>query len=236
MARLGLLGGTSWESTLEYYRRINEATNRILGGLSTAEMIIWSFDFGAVWALKERGDSAGIARMFDDAARHLAAGGAELLVICSNAGHLRADAVAAASRLPVVHIVDAAGAALQRIGARRAGLLGTLDTMQGEYYRARLRERFAVETLVPDEAAQQRVHAIAIEEVARGRRLPGSTDELARIVEDLARQGADAVILGCTELPLVAPRSATPVPLLDTIALHVEAIVERASAAPEPMR
>ncbi len=228
MARLGLLGGTSWESTLEYYRRLNVETNRRLGGLRTAEMLLWSFDFGAVWDRKQHGDGAAIERMFVDAARKLAAAGAEMIVICSNAGHQRADAVAAATGLPLVHIVDAVGAGLRRLNAKRAGLLGTLDTMRGEYFRERLKSCFGIDVIVPDAVRQERVHAIAIEEMARGMRLESSRNELGEITDELAAQGATAVILGCTELPLIAPEHAR-VPLIDTIAVHVEAIVDAAA-------
>jgi aspartate racemase len=229
MARLGLIGGTSWESTLEYYRRLNEATNHRLGGLSTVEIILWSLDFGVVWDCKERGDFAALQRMFDEAARHLAAGGAELIVICSNSGHQRADTVEAASGLPLVHIVDAVGQEIERLGAGRVGLLGTLDTMRGSYYGDRLKQRFGIDVIVPPPPEQERVHAIAIEEVARGVRLERSRAELGRIVDGLAARGAEAVILGCTELPLVAPEQAR-LPLVDTVAVHVEAIIEAAVA------
>lgn len=229
IARLGLLGGTSWESTLEYYRLLNEATNRKLGGLSTVEMILWSLDFGAIWDCKDRGDFVAIGRMFDEAARHLASGGAELIVICSNSGHQRADAVEAATGLPVVHIVDAAGIEMSRLGARRVGLLGTLETMTGGYYRDRLKDRFGIEVVVPPKEQQARVHEIAVDEVARGIRLESSRADLGRIVNELVDAGSEAVVLGCTELPLIAPQGAR-VPLLDTIKIHVEAIVRAAFA------
>jgi aspartate racemase len=227
LARLGLLGGTSWESTLEYYRMLNQATNRLLGGLSTVEIVLWSLDFGAIWHAKERKDFTSIGKMFDMAARDLLHAGVELLAICSNSGHQRADAVEAATGLPVVNIIDATGEELRRLGVRRVGLLGTLETMQGQYYRDRLLARFGMETVVPSPNVQTRVHEIAVNEVARGIRLESSRDDLARVVDGLSRQGADAVILGCTELPLIAP-AAAPVPLLDTISIHVEEIVRRA--------
>ncbi len=223
--RIGLLGGTSWESTLEYYRLINQRTGAAMGGNYTAEILLWSFDFGEVLDLVANGNADSVLAQFKAAARGLAELGAELLVICSNTGHQRADLLEAAAGIPVVHIADAVGAEIKRRGGSKAGLLGTLATMQGTFYKDRLRQRWGVETVVPSPEIQARVHDIAIMEVAQGKRDEKSRQELVGIVNGLC---ADGVILGCTELPLLVRQDHVAVPVFDTLRLHVDAIVGRA--------
>jgi aspartate racemase len=230
IARLGLLGGLSWESTLEYYRQINIETNRRLGGLRTAEILIWSFDFGTIWNYRHAGDRVAITREFEAAIKNLVAGGAEFLAICSNSAHRRADFIAEVAGKPVVHIIDAVGGEALRLGCRRVGLLGTLDTTRESFYRDHLKTKFGLEAIVPSEADQELVHRIALEEISRGQRKPSSRVELCRITQALARQGADAVIFGCTELPLMLPIE-SDVPIIDSLQVHVESIVEAAMTA-----
>jgi aspartate racemase len=223
--RIGLLGGTSWESTLEYYRLINQRTGAVMGGNYTAELLLWSFDFGEVLDLLASDSASRVGAQFEAAAKGLAGLGAELLVICSNTGHQRADLLEAAAGIPVVHIADAVGAEIRRRGCSKAGLLGTLATMQGTFYKDRLRQRWGVETVVPSPEVQARVHEIAIMEVSRGKKDDGSRRELIGIVNGLCAEG---VILGCTELPLLVCQDNVQVPVFDTLSLHVDAIVERA--------
>jgi aspartate racemase len=228
MKRVGLIGGTSWESTLEYYRLINQRSGAALGGDRTAEILLWSLDFGAVRELKARGDFAALAVMFRSAARGLTALGAELLVICSNTGHLRAPDIEAAVAVPLAHIVDAVGVAIRRQGLGKVALLGTLETMRSTFYRDRLRQAWDIETVVPALDIQARVHEIAILEVARGQRSDESRAELVRIIEDLCPGTAGGAVLGCTELPLLVSQGDVEVPLFDSLSLHVDAIVARA--------
>jgi aspartate racemase len=220
------LGGTSWESTAEYYRLLNQRTNAILGGVSTAQLLLWSFDFGNILCLKQTREFHKIHEMFEHAAKRLASNGAEILAICSNSGHQRADAVASASGLPLVHIVDSVGAELRRLGAKTVGLLGTIETMQGTFYKDLLKQRFGVTVIVPTAAAQERVDHIALCEISRGIQLESSKTELMTTIDKLENAGADAVILGCTELPLLIGRTPCRVPTLDTISLHVDGIIE----------
>jgi aspartate racemase len=225
--RLGLLGGTSWESTIEYYRLINQRSAAILGGNSTVELLLWSFDFGEILDYKARSDGAKIAEMFSGAARSLAAMGADLLVICSNTGHQRAEELQAAAKIPIVHIADACGEAIRLRQFDRVGLLGTLDTMEGSFYREKLR-KFGLEVIVPEKKTRDRVHEIAIDEISQGKRLDSSRIELLGIVDQLKLQGAQGVILGCTELPLLVSQTDTSMPLFDTLSLHVDEIIRRA--------
>jgi aspartate racemase len=225
--RLGLLGGTSWESTIEYYRLINQRSAAILGGNSTVELLLWSFDFGEILDYKARSDGAKIAEMFSKAAHGLAAMGAELLVICSNTGHQRAQELQEATKIPVVHIADACGEAIRVRQLDRVGLLGTLDTMEGSFYSEKLK-KFGLDVVVPGKKARNRVHEIAIDEISQGKRLDGSRIELLAVVDELKLQGAQGVILGCTELPLLVCQTDTSMPLFDTLSLHVDEIVRRA--------
>ncbi len=223
--RIGLLGGMSWESTLEYYRLINERTAARLGGNYTAEVLLWSFNFGDILDLLAQDRSAEVGKQIEAGARGLAALGAELLVICTNSGHARAHALQEAAGIPVVHIADAVGAEMRRRGIRKAGLLGTIATMQGAFYRDHLLANWDIETTVPSQAVQERVHQIAIEEIACGKRLESSKQDLVNIANGLCRDG---VILGCTELPLLVTQQDVNVPVFNTLSLHVDAIVERA--------
>ncbi len=223
--RIGLLGGMSWESTLEYYRLINERTGARLGGNSTAEILLWSFNFGQILELLAQERSAEVGEQIAAGARGLADLGAELLVICTNSGHARAHALQEAAGIPVVHIADAVGAEMRRRGIQKAGLLGTIATMQGTFYREHLLKNWDIETVVPSPDVQARVHHIAIEEIACGKRLEKSRRDLANIANNLC---SDGVILGCTELPLLVTQQDVSVPVLNTLGLHVDAIVERA--------
>ncbi len=223
--RIGLLGGMSWESTLEYYRLINERTAARLGGNYTAEILLWSFNFGEILELLAQERSAEVGEKIATGARGLADLGAELLVICTNSGHARAYALQEAAGIPVVHIADAVGAEMRRRGIQKAGLLGTIATMQGTFYKEHLLKNWDIETVVPSPEVQARVHRIAIEEIACGKRLESSRRDLANIANDLC---SDGVILGCTELPLLVTQQDVSVPVLNTLGLHVDAIVERA--------
>jgi aspartate racemase len=225
--RLGLLGGTSWESTVEYYRLINQRSAAILGGNSTVELLLWSFDFGEILDYKARSEGAKIAEMFSNAAHGLAAMGADLLVICSNTGHQRAEELQEATKIPVVHIADACGEAIRVRQLDRVGLLGTLDTMEGSFYSERLK-KFGLDVVVPEKKARNRIHEIAIDEISQGKRLDGSRIELLAAMDELKLQGAQGVILGCTELPLLVVQTDTSMPLFDTLSLHVDEIVRRA--------
>ncbi len=224
--RIGLLGGMSWESTLEYYRLINERTGARLGGNFTAEILLWSFNFGEILELLAQERSAEVGEKIATGARGLASLGAELLVICTNSGHARAHALQEAAGIPVVHIADAVGAEMRRRGIQKAGLLGTIATMQGTFYKEHLLKNWDIETVVPSPDVQARVHQIAIEEISCGKRLESSRRELADVVNNLC---SDGVILGCTELPLLVTQQDVNVPVLNTLSLHVDAIVERAT-------
>jgi aspartate racemase len=228
---IGLIGGLSWESTALYYRHLNELARERLGGLHSARLLLWSFDFAEVEALQAAGDWAGATRLMAEAARRLGAGGAELLVIASNTMHRMADEVAAAvPSLPLVHIADATAEALLAAGVRRPALLATRYTMEQDFYKGRLRDRHGIGAAVPDEAGRELVHRIIYEELCRGVVRDESKAAYLRVVDDLRREGADGVILGCTEVVMLVGQADTDLPVFDTTRLHCQRALELALA------
>ena len=203
MKTIGLLGGMSWESTLTYYRLINEGVRERLGGLHSAELVLYSVDFEPIERLQAAGDWDKTGRRLARGARGVAAAGAELLVLCTNTMHKVADAIEAAVDIPFLHIADATAAALKEAGHGRVGLLGTAFTMEQDFYRGRLEERHGLEVLVPDKADRQLVHGVIYDELCLGRVVDASRREYARIIAGLQQRGAEAVILGCTEISLL---------------------------------
>lgn len=220
MKTIGLIGGMSWESTIPYYRQINERIKERLGGLHSAKVALYSVDFHEIERLQHAGDWDAAGRMLADAARSLQAAGADFLVLCTNTMHKVAPAIEAAVDIPLLHIADPTAEAIRAAGVASVGLLGTRFTMEQAFYRDRLVERFGLKVLTPNEGDRQVVHRIIYEELCLGRIRDESRGEYQRIIAALVEQGAEAVILGCTEISLlVGPADAT-VPLFDTTALH----------------
>ncbi len=225
MKIVGLLGGMSWESTALYYRLINQATRARLGGLHSARLLLYSLDFEQIARLQQAGDWDGAGRLLAQAAGGLQAAGAESLLICANTMHKVAPAVAAAVRIPLLHVVDATAGAVDRAGLRTVALLGTRFTMEQPFYTDRLRER-GLQVLVPEADDRARLHRIIYEELCQGQLLDGSRDTCGRIINELLGRGAEGVILGCTELPMLIEPHDVAVPLFDTTRLHAEAAVD----------
>jgi len=234
MQVIGLIGGMSWESSAEYYRLINQGVRARLGGMRSARCLMWSFDFGEIEALQHAGRWDEASRLLIDAAQRLERGGADFVVICTNTMHRMADEVAAAIRLPLLHIADPTAERIVAAGLRRVGLLGTAFTMEQEFYKGRLRDRFGLEVLVPDEADRAIVHRIIYDELVQGIVRDESRQAYGQVIARLVGAGAEAVILGCTEIMLLVRPEDSAVPLFDTTALHAEAAVERALTAGPP--
>ena len=226
MKRIGLLGGMSWESSIEYYRLVNEATRERLGGLHSADCLLRSVDFTDIEVLQRDGrwDEAG-ARLAAEAAG-LVAAGAELIVLCTNTMHKVADAITDAVDVPFVHIADTTAEAVRARGLHTVGLLATAYTMEQDFYVGRLRDRHGLEVLVPEEADRRIVHRVIYEELCVGVIEDGSRDEYRRIMAGLAERGAEAILLGCTEIDLLVGPEDSPVPVFDTTRLHAEKAVE----------
>jgi len=223
MKTLGLIGGMSWESTVPYYRTINQTVKEQLGGLHSARLLLYSVDFAQIEKLQHAGDWDAAGAVLADAARSLKAGGAQLLVICTNTMHKVADAVETASGLPLLHIADPTGEAIRAHGFTRIGLLGTRFTMEQDFYRQRLAERHGLEVLVPEADERDIVHRVIYDELCQGEIREESRAQYRRVMESLVARGAQGIILGCTEIGLLVGEGDASVPLFDTAALHARA-------------
>lgn len=231
MKTLGLLGGMTWHSTVDYYRLINAGVQKRLGGSHSAELLLLSIDFVPVEKMQERGDWAGMGRLMGEWAKRLEDGGAEGLVICTNTMHRLADDIARAIRIPIIHIADATAVAVRQAGMDSVGLLGTRYTMELDFYRGRLEKAHGLKVLVPDEAGRTLVHDVIYRELTYGTIKDESRRAYIGIIEDLVRRGAQGVILGCTEIPMLVKEKDSPVPVFDTTALHAAAAVDFALSA-----
>jgi aspartate racemase len=223
---IGLIGGMSWESTQTYYRRINEEVRARLGGLHSADILLRSVDFAPIAELQKTDNWDEAGRVLADVARGLEGAGAACVLICTNTMHIVADTVADAIRVPLIHIVDATGDALVRDGIRRPLLLGTRFTMERDFYRGRLRERYGIEALVPEADDRTFVHDVIFGELCLGVINDASRRRYLDIIGRGRQSGADAVILGCTEVGLLIRATDVDLPLFDTTLLHADAAVD----------
>ncbi len=230
MKVIGLLGGMSWTSSLEYYRIINELVAEKLGGLHSACLILYSFDFDSVQQAQHEGRWDDTITLFSQAGTALKQAGADFLMICSNTGNIVADAVAEKCDLPVLNIADVTGSAIKERGLGKVGLLGTRFIMEGEFYRSKLPERFGIEVIVPEEEERLIVHGIIYNELCQEKINDDSRRAAVKIISRLIERGAEGIVLGCTELPLLIRPNDIPVPLFDTTRLHAEAAVKLALA------
>ena len=226
MKTIGLIGGLSWESSIEYYRIINQETQKRLGGLHSAKCLMHSFDFAEIEALQAAGDWKAATERMIAAARSLEGAGAGCIVICSNTMHRMAEDVAAAVDLPLIHIADATAAVILADGLPTIGLLGTRYTMEQEFYKGRMVDRFGLKVLIPDLEGRDIVHRVIYEELVRGEIKSESRELYLAVIEKLRRDGAEAVILGCTEIGLLIKPEDCPIPSYDTTYLHALAAVE----------
>ena len=230
MKRIGLLGGMSWESTAEYYRLINQLVAEQLGGLHSADCLLRSVDFAEIEALQREGLWSEAGERLAREAQHLEAAGAELLVLCTNTMHKVAAEIEIAITIPFVHIADTTAQAVRGDGLDRVGLLATGYTMEQDFYVGRLRMEHSLDVLVPDRPDRKIVHDVIYEELCRGVIKDESREEYRRIIGTLVERGAQAVLLGCTEIDLLISAEDSPVPVYDTTRLHAERAVTLALA------
>ena len=228
MKTIGLLGGMSWESTTSYYRIINEKIKHRLGGLHSAQVVLYSLDFQDIEDLQHRGRWEEAADILVEGARRIESAGADFLLICTNTMHKVASRVESGVGIPLLHIADATGQRIIDQGFKKVALLGTRFTMEQAFYRGRLEERFDLEVLVPDEAERQLVHRVIYDELCLGSIQQTSREHFVGIIGGLAARGAEAVILGCTEIALLVDQKNSPVPLLDTTRIHAIGAVDEA--------
>jgi len=228
MKTIGLIGGMSWESTVEYYRIINEAVKERLGGFHSARIVLYSVDFAEVEAFQHRGQWDRAAVLLTEAARRVEAAGADFALLCTNTMHRIFDRIQESVHIPLVHIADVTGREVTARGLGRVGLLGTLFTMEQEFYKGKLAENYGLEILIPEEAERQAVHAILYHELCLGEVKEASRRAFKKIIRGLEDRGAQGVILGCTEIPLIVRQADYKLPLFDTTDLHARAAVELA--------
>jgi len=223
MKTIGLIGGMSWESTVPYYRQINETVKAQRGGLHSAKVVLVSVDFHEIEVLQRAGDWEAAGTEMAKAARSLVAAGADFVVLCTNTMHKVAHAIEAAVAIPMLHIADPTAAALKQAGVERVGLLGTRFTMEQEIYRDRLTQYHGLDVIVPPSVERDAVHRIIYEELCLGTIRPESRQVYQAVMAALVAQGAQAIILGCTEISLLVGDQDSSVPLFDTTAIHARA-------------
>ncbi len=228
MRMIGLIGGMSWESSAEYYRLLNQGIRDRLGPTASARCVLWSFDFSEIERLQHEGDWESLTFRMIDAARRIEAAGADVLLLCTNTMHRMADAVQSAVGIPLLHIADPTAERIKAGCFRRVGLLGTAFTMEHDFYKGRLRREHGLDVIVPNDVDRATVHQIIYGELVAGRVTSGSRDAFRAVIARLVDDGAEAVILGCTEIMLLVQPEDSPVPLFDTTALHAQAAIEAA--------
>ncbi|MDO6426970.1 aspartate/glutamate racemase family protein [Thalassotalea sp. 1_MG-2023] len=228
MKTIGLLGGMSWESTVGYYKAINEGVRAELGDLHSAKIAMYSVDFSPIEKLQHSGDWQGTAEILVDAAKNVESAGADFLLICTNTMHKVAPQIEASIAIPVLHIADATAEVLVAKGIKKVGLLGTAFTMEQPFYKGRLSEKYGLSVVVPNESDRQIIHNVIYTELCFGKCLSASKAEYLRIINTLAEQGAEAVILGCTEIGMLVQQQDTSVTLLDTTYIHAQKAVKAA--------
>jgi aspartate racemase len=223
-----LIGGMSWESSAEYYRFINQETKRRLGGHHNARSLMLTVDFAEIEQLQHEGDWESLGRILVEAAQQLERGGADFVVLCTNTMHKLADRLTSAVSIPLLHVADGVGAAIRRAGCRRVALLGTRFTMEEPFYADRMLREFGIEAIIPDAAGRQSIHDVIYTELCHGIIRDQSRAMFRAIIDRLREEGADGVILGCTEIPLLISQADSSLPVFDSTAIHAAAAVELA--------
>jgi aspartate racemase len=228
MKTIGLIGGMSWESSLEYYRIINETVKKELGGFHSAKSLMYSVDFQEIEELQHQGRWEDATRIMIDAAQRVEKGGADFVVICTNTMHLMAEDVKKNIRIPLLHIADVTAAKIKEKGHTVVGLLGTRFTMEQDFYKGRLKDNSGIDVLIPEEAERIAIHTILYDELCLGSIKTISKDKFQNIIANLEARGAEGIILGCTEIPLIVKQEDYEIYLYDTTTLHAQAAVRYA--------
>jgi aspartate racemase len=226
MKTIGLLGGMSWESSIEYYRIINQITRERLGGLHSAKSVMVSVDFAPIEQLQNENRWEDAARELIASSLQIQAAGADFLLIATNTMHKVYPEVQAAIDIPILHIADATGMKIKQLGLAKLGLLGTIYTMEEEFYSGRLSERFGFKVLIPNNVDRRLVNRVIFEELVLGKIMPESRAQFHRVINSLVKQGAEGIILGCTEIPMIVNADDFTIPIFDTTYIHAEMAVD----------
>ena len=228
MKTIGLIGGMSWESTIEYYRIINQAVQMKLGGVHSAKIVMVSLDFAEIEELQTQAKWEEATSIMVDSAKRLEKCGADMVLICTNTMHLMADEVQEGINIPLLHIADATAQTIIDQGLNKVGLLGTRFTMEKDFYRGRLEKKHKLKVLIPDENQRDIVHRVIYQELVKGQIKENSREKYREIIESLVKNGVEGIILGCTEIGLLVKQEDTAVPVFDTTDIHAQAAVEAA--------
>jgi aspartate racemase len=226
MKTIGLIGGMSWESSLEYYRIVNEKTKSLLGGFASSKCLMYSVDFAEIEALQHKGDWEKLNELMAEAAIKLHKGGADIIVLCTNTMHLCSQAIINAVPIPFLHIADATGEKIATKGLKKVGLLGTKFTMEKDFYKSLLKDKYEIETIIPNENDRAEIHRIIYEELVLGKINPASRAKYQTIINRLESNGAEGIILGCTEIPLLITQKDVAIPVFSTMTIHAKKVVE----------
>ena len=226
MKTIGLIGGMSWESSLEYYKIVNETVKEKLGGLHSCKCLMYSVDFGVIEALQHQNKWDELTKLMIEAAQNLKHGGADFIVICTNTMHKMAPEIETATGLNILHIADVTGAAISKDQIQKVGLLGTRFTMEGDFYKKRLKDNYDIEVIIPEDADRQIIHDIIYNELCLGIIKDDSRQKYIDIINKLCANGAEGIILGCTEIPLLIKQSDVLIPVYDTTKIHAESAVD----------
>ncbi len=226
MKIIGLIGGMSWESTAHYYNELNQGIKNALGGLHSAEILLYSVDFGPIEKLQQKGDWNRLETIMTDAAQRVERGGADLILICTNTMHKLADAVQNAVTIPLLHIADATAEVLAKDNVKNIGLIGTAYTMEQAFYKNRLISEFDLNVIIPEKKSRQKIHRIIYDELCLGNIKPNSKKTYIDIARGLVQKGCQGIILGCTEIGMLLKQEDVEIPLYDTTKIHAEKAVE----------
>lgn len=228
MKTIGLIGGMSWESSIEYYRIINQSVQKRLGGVHSAKIVMVSLDFAEIEELQALGNWDEATKIMVDAAKRLEKSGADMALICTNTMHIMAEEVQNGINIPLLHIADATAKAVIDQGIKKIGLLGTRFTMEKDFYRGRLEKKYKLKVLIPDDVQRGIVHQVIYQELVKGQVNENSRDKYKEVIDTLVKSGAEGIILGCTEIGLLVKQENTLVPVFDTTDIHAQAAVEAA--------
>lgn len=226
MKTIGLIGGMSWESSIEYYKLINELVKEKLGGVHSCKSIMNSVDFSEIEKLQHNGEWEKLTEIMVDIAKKLEKTGADCIVICTNTMHKMAEDIEREVKIPLIHIADSVGENIVKLNLKKVALIGTKFTMEQDFYKERIRNKFGIEVIIPNENDKNIVHRVIYEELVKGQFRDESRKEYIRIIRELTKEGAEGVILGCTEIPLLISQTDVEIPIFDTTKLHSESAVE----------
>ena len=228
MKVIGLLGGMSWESSLEYYRILNEIVKERLGGLHSAKCILYSVDFEEIENLQHQGKWDELTKIMIESAQNLEKAGADMVLICTNTMHKMANEVQKELKIPLLHIADAAAQKVKEMNLKKVGLLGTKYTMEQDFYKGRIKKKYDIDVIIPDLDEREIVHDVIFNELCLGKIKEESKEQYKKIIQNLIHKGAEGIILGCTEIPLLINQEDFDVPIFDTTMIHCQAAVDHA--------